>query len=368
MIKKLLISQMTFAILLMYANSGFGQSPPLGATAGFALFTSVGAFTNVGASVITGDIGTNAGVLSGFPPGTVNGQIHLSDAVLLQAAADVDVAYDYLFGLPCGEVLTTTLGNNQILLPKVYCLGAASTLDGTLTLDAQGDPNALFIFQIDGALSTSIAANILLINGASANNVYWQINGGFELGDFSIFKGTLLVNGVITLSSGASLEGRGLSKSGAVNIAAISIVLPIPVNQLPIELLYFNGNYNHPYNTLSWSTATEKENQYFILERATDGDHFTEVAKITGAGNSSYKRDYTFSDNGFEKVINYYRLQHTDYDGSTQLYKIIAIDNSKSNHIIVRVIDVLGREVNNEYEGIRFIYYQDGTIEGRIGI
>ncbi|MEI7726668.1 MAG: ice-binding family protein [Bacteroidota bacterium] len=102
--------------------------PPLGAAANFALFTAVGAFSNDGASYVTGDIGTNVGAFTGFPPCTVVGQIHVADPVSVQAAIDVDVAYSYLSGITCGVVIRTTLGNGQVLVPNVYCLGAASTL------------------------------------------------------------------------------------------------------------------------------------------------------------------------------------------------------------------------------------------------
>ena len=99
-----------------------------------------------------GDIGTNVGAFTDFPPGTVIGQIHTADAVSAQAATDVGLAYSQLVGLTCGGVIGTTLGGGQILTPKIYCLGAASSLTGDLILDGQGDPGSIFIFQIDGAL------------------------------------------------------------------------------------------------------------------------------------------------------------------------------------------------------------------------
>ncbi|MCX6270483.1 MAG: ice-binding family protein, partial [Bacteroidetes bacterium] len=196
----------------------YGQAPNLGAASSFTLFTSAGAFTNIGLSDVTGDIGTNVGAFTGFPPGVVLGQIHVADATSALAAADLALAYGYLSGITCGAVLGTTLGNDQVLTPNVYCLGAASTLNGNLTLDGQGNPDAIFIFKIDGALLTSIFSNILLINSATLGNVYWQINGEFILGDNSAFKGTLIVNGAITLLESSSLMGRGLSIAGAISM------------------------------------------------------------------------------------------------------------------------------------------------------
>jgi len=123
-----------------------------------------------------------------------------------------------LTGVTCGLVIGTTLGNNQVLGPNVYCLGAASTLNGTLTLDGQNDPNALFIFKVDGAFATSTFSTVNLINSASLCNVYWQINGQFDLGDNSVFRGTVVANGAINLLESSSLLGRALSRAGAVSL------------------------------------------------------------------------------------------------------------------------------------------------------
>ncbi|MBK8450092.1 MAG: DUF3494 domain-containing protein [Saprospiraceae bacterium] len=207
-----------FGLLFMMPNFVFGQIPNLGEATSFALFTAAGAFNNLGNTSIVGDIGTDVGAFSGFPPGIVVGEIHVADATSAQAATDVDVAYSYLSSLTCGMVIGTTLGNNQVLTPNIYCLGAASSLNGDLILDGEGDPNAIFIFKINGALSTSTFSNVVLLNSASLCNVYWQVNGAFALGDGSVFRGTLLVNGAISLLEGSSLLGRALSRAGAISL------------------------------------------------------------------------------------------------------------------------------------------------------
>lgn len=210
-------SKVIALMLLMLPFFTFAQSPPdLGVAAPFALFTAAGAFSNDGNTVVTGDIGTNVGAFTGFPPGIVIGQIHVADGVSAQAAADVDLAYSDLSTITCGLVLGTTLGNGQFLTPNVYCLGAASTINGTLTLDGGGDPTALFIFKIDGALSTTTLSEVVLTNSASACNVYWQVNGQVELGVTSVFRGTIVANGAISLLEGAALYGRGLTRAGAI--------------------------------------------------------------------------------------------------------------------------------------------------------
>jgi len=221
-----LLFLITAITLLFLPKVNFGQAPPLGTSSNFVLFTSSGAFHAVGASYVTGDIGTYVGAYTGFPPGTLVGTAHIADSTAFYAAADVGTAYTNLSSRTCDTVLGTTMGYSQVLTPRVYCLGAASTITDTLFLNAQGNSAAIFIFKINGALITATHTHIVLMNSASMCNVYWQINGLFTLGDSSTFSGTMLVNGAITLNTGASLNGRGLSKGGDINIAAVIASLP----------------------------------------------------------------------------------------------------------------------------------------------
>ena len=133
--RNLLSEALTIIALLLAPLLTFGQAPNLGAASSFAVFTAAGQFSNTGATQIKGDIGTNVGAFSGFPPGIVVGSIHVVDAVSAEAATDVATAYGELSSLICGAVIGTTLGNVQILTPNIYCLGAASTLNGELILD-----------------------------------------------------------------------------------------------------------------------------------------------------------------------------------------------------------------------------------------
>jgi len=230
MIKNIVLIIGTTLACFCFPKINFGQAPNFGTTSSFALFTANGAFSNNGsATIVTGDVGTNAGAFTAFPTGTVDGQIHVVDAASAQAAIDVASAYTDLNGVTCGSILGTPFGNSQILTPGVYCQGSASFLNGNITLDGQGDPNALFIIKIGGALSTSSNSNVILINAASANNVYWQIGGQFDLGDGSIFRGTLVVDGAINLLEGSTLYGKGLSITGAIALHN-TIVTTYPVS------------------------------------------------------------------------------------------------------------------------------------------
>jgi len=278
--------QLAIALLTVWIlpNSIFSQAPDLGTTSSFAMFTAVGAFSNDGSTVVTGDIGTNVGAFTGFPPGIVIGSIHVADAVTAQAAIDVAAAYAELSGYTCGQVIGTTLGNAQILTPDIYCMGAASVLQGELVLDGECDPDAFFIFKIDGALSTAVLSSVTLTNGASLCNVYWQVNGAVSLGEGSTFRGTIIANGAITLLEASSLYGRGLSTAGAIEMhnnivnlemlpTASVIVADGPITFCAGDSVTLSGNCGGTWNTGD-TTST--------ITVSTMGDYF--VTNMNGCG------------------------------------------------------------------------------------
>ena len=211
-------------LLFLYPNAGFSQAPSLGTTSTFSVFTAVGAFSVDGATNVSGDVGTNAGAFSGFPPGVLVGQKHVADAISAIAATDVSNAYTSFPG--GGAVIGVTLGNGQIITPGVYSIGAAATLNGVLTFN--GSSTDLFIIQINGALSTNSNSSINITGGASACNVFWRVNGAFALGTNSSFQGTVVASGAITLNSGSSLSGRALTTAGAVNLHSTNVSVPPP--------------------------------------------------------------------------------------------------------------------------------------------
>ncbi|RPH30068.1 MAG: DUF3494 domain-containing protein, partial [Bacteroidales bacterium] len=224
--KKNLLNVLIAVMLFLIPNVNFGQVPTLGTTANFALFTKAGALTNGGTSNITGDIGSFDTSPVGFPgSGSVIGTIYaVADPALTQAAADVSTAYGS-FGVG-GVVLGTPFENQTISPGEYYTIGAAA-LNGNLTLDGGGDANAIFIIKVNGALSIgTISSNVILIGSASLCNVYWQVNGDFTLANSSVFRGTLVSNGAITLSGSSTIFGRALTTAGAINTSAITVTIP----------------------------------------------------------------------------------------------------------------------------------------------
>lgn len=328
------LNVLAICMLLLIPKVHFGQAPNLGTAANFAFFTSLGAFTNAGASYITGDIGTNSGALTGFPPGVLVGQSYVANTISGQAALDVDAAYTYLTGLTCGATIGSTLGINQVLTSNVYCISEASTLTGVLTLDGQGNPNAVFIFKIQGALTAAISSSILLTNGASINNVFWQVTGAVILGESSTFKGTIVGNGAISLLEAAAFSGRALTKQGAINLNNNNALVV-----LPIDLVYFSGQNQEKAVLLSWATASERNNVKVELQKSFNARDFESLSTSTTTETTD-RKSYAFLDTTpFEKADNptasivYYRLKQTDASHTFEYSKIISVLNKTKNKI-----------------------------------
>ncbi|RZJ15636.1 MAG: IPTL-CTERM sorting domain-containing protein [Acidovorax sp.] len=192
----------------------------LGAAQNFAVLAST-AVTNVGATVVTGDVGVSPGAsITGFPPGVVVGTLHAASAPAAQAQAALTTAYNTAAGLPCGAPIVGDLGG-QILPPGVYCAPTSAGLTGALTLDYQGNPNAVFVFQIGTTLTTAAASSVVAINtggNTCRGNVNWQVGSSATLGTGTSFAGNILALVSITLTTGVQLAGRALASNGAVTL------------------------------------------------------------------------------------------------------------------------------------------------------
>ena len=191
--------------------------------------------TNTGPSVLSADtdLGGNLGLspgtaVTGFPPGEVSppGVIHAADAAAAQAQADLTVAYGAAAGQGCDTNLTGQDLGGLTLTSGVYCFDTSAQLTGTLTLDAQGDPDAVFVFQIGSTLTTSVGSAVLLTNGDQACHAFWQVGSSATLGTGSAFSGNVLALTSITAGPHADLEGRLLARNGAVTLDTNTIHTP----------------------------------------------------------------------------------------------------------------------------------------------
>jgi hypothetical protein len=216
------------AVMLLHQDATAGQAPvPLGSAASFGVLAAT-AVTSIGGTTITGDLGVSPGnIVSGAP--TVNGTLHLGDPLAAQAQADLLIAYNDAAGRTLDAVLKTGNLGGQTLAPGLYKSSSSLEISaGNLTLDAQGDPNAVFIFQMASTLVTSVGRQVILSGGAQAGNVFWQVGGSATIGGSSVFKGNILAYTSITMDTSATVPGgRLLAMHGAVALDANAITVPI---------------------------------------------------------------------------------------------------------------------------------------------
>lgn len=183
--------------------------------------------TNTGPTIINGDLGVSPGsAITGFPPGIVNGVIHANDSQAAQAKSDLLAAQIDAATRLGGQLLPTDV-SGMTFTPGLYRNNTSLTLlTGAVTLDAQGDPNAVFIFQTGTTLNTSSGTFVILTNGAQAKNVYWSIGSSATLGTGSVFQGNILADVSITATTGATITGTLLTKNGAVTLDTNTVTNP----------------------------------------------------------------------------------------------------------------------------------------------
>ena len=176
------------------------------------------AVTNTGSTVVSGDVGVSPGTsVTGFPPGVVGGTIHIADGAAALAQATLTAGYIDAAGRSGGTAVAGDLVG-RTLTTGIYTSTSSLANSGDVTLDAQGNSDAVFIFQISSTLTTGSGSHIVLANGAKACNVFWQVGSSATLGTNSVFKGNILALTSITITTGVNLEGRALARNGAVTL------------------------------------------------------------------------------------------------------------------------------------------------------
>lgn len=209
------------AVLALTPTRANAIATPVGlGTAGSFAVLAGSAVTNTGPSVVSGDLGVSpSSAITGFPPGrVVRGTIHQGDADAAQAQADLTTAYNSAAGQAPDRLLTGQDLGGLTLTPGVYQFASSAQLTGRLTLDAQGNPNAVWVFQIGSTLTTASGSNVTLINGASPCNVFWQVGSSATLGTGTDFVGTIMALTSITATTGAIIDGRALARNAAVTL------------------------------------------------------------------------------------------------------------------------------------------------------
>ena len=202
---------------------------PLGTACSFGILGATPVVSNVGLlTVVTGDIGIwPAASITGFPPGTLTGTKHAGDAVAMAAQSDLTTAYNFAAAAAGGAVLTADIGG-QTLAPGVYkTTSAQPTLGITGNLTLSGPASGVWIFQIVSSLTTAAGnSQVIMAGGATAHNVFWQVGSSATLGTNTIFQGTIMAQASITLTTGATLNGRALARTGAVTMDSNPVNVP----------------------------------------------------------------------------------------------------------------------------------------------
>lgn len=199
----------------------------LGSAGNFAVLAG-STLTSTGPTSVTGDLGVSPGTaIVGFPPGIANGGQHAGNPTAAQGIADLTTAYDDTAGRTlCAVTVSGNLGG-QTLTPGLYTSTSSLEISsGDLTLDALGDEDAVFIFQMASTLTTTAGRQVVLSGGAKASNVFWQVGTSATLGTTTAFEGTLMADQAITLNSGATLNGRLLARIAAVSLDSNTVVRP----------------------------------------------------------------------------------------------------------------------------------------------
>ena len=209
-----------FVAMSLLAGSLADASPApvhLGTTRSFAVLAGDG-IVNLGTSTVTGNVGTYPSPIEkGFSTLNLTGKNHAADTAAAQAQTAMVFAYNDAVARKPLSCVPNQLGGTT-KLGYAYCIGGNATIDGTLTLDAQGHPGAVFIFQVRGGLITKPDSRVKLVHGASACNVYWALGTSATLNPSSHFVGTILARGSITATGGTRVSGRLFSRTSTVTL------------------------------------------------------------------------------------------------------------------------------------------------------
>ena len=283
-----LIIGLAAAVMFVSHDVTAGQPPvTLGSAAPFGVLAAT-TVTTIPTTTINGDLGVSPGnTVSGAP--IVNGTLHLGDPTAAQAQLDLTAAYNDAAGRTLEAITLDGNLGGQTLSPGLY--KSATSLEitsGDLTLDALGDPDAVWIFQMGSTLVTTVGRQVILSGGAQAANIFWQVGSSATIGGSSVFKGNILAYTSIAMNTGATLQGRALARNGEVTLDANTITIPntVTASVVLVSAAAVNGPYTDAAGqsvnlaTKTITVPTSGSGQYY---RTRSGTALT-ITNITISG------------------------------------------------------------------------------------
>jgi hypothetical protein len=342
-----LVASIGFAAILCGPSAALAQTAPsLGSAQSFAVL-GASTVTNTGATVLTGDLGVSPGTaVTGFPPGIVNGTIHAADAAALAAQTSVTTAYNSLASQTCTQDLTGQDLGGKTLTAGVYCFSTSAQLTGTLTLNAQGNANAVFIFKMGSTLTTAANSVAVVSNGGQNSKVFWQVGSSATLGTGTRLAGNVLAFMSITVTTGAQVSGRALARNGAVTldtntlIASVPLALPSPpppvISTAPIALVLPNpctGGFVLVTGSMSVQITTTPGIIGLNFSGSGQGDDALADGTLITNGTQKPKYNYTSAmdaEVGFPAQPSYFQLE---LPITTYLQRVVA-SNPKDSFLM----------------------------------
>ncbi|WP_075355431.1 ice-binding family protein [Desulfovibrio sp. DV] len=244
--KRYQLISLVFAMVLLFpsqAMTATQASVNFGSADSFAVLAGT-TITSASGGTIDGNIGVwpNTAFVPGVPPVIVNGTVHLGDPIAAQAMSDMTNAYNDASGRTLGVIVSDGELGGHTLAPGLYksAPGSFSITSVDLTLDAQGDTNAVWIFQMESTLTVGTGRKVILSGGAQAKNIYWQVGSSATLDTTSVFKGNILAWIAISLNTGAKLDGKAFAHTAAVTLDGTDVINQPHFVGLPWMILFMD--------------------------------------------------------------------------------------------------------------------------------
>jgi len=279
--------------------------PSLGVARTFAALGG-STLTNTGATtIIVGDIGVSPGsAITGFTQSQVTGGMYVGGTTEAdQAHSDASLAYFFLAGMASNTNLTDVDLGGLTLSPGVYTFNSSAALTGAMFLDAGGDSNAVFVFQVGTSFTTASGSSVTVINGGNdydESNIFWQIGSSATLGTTTAFLGVIIADQSVTLETGASLTGNALAINGACSLDSNAVTmppLPPPVTEAPINLTaVLAGTTAIPGADLEWNDASDNETEFRVYRRDGAGPLFVLIATVPSTDTAGATALLTYQD------------------------------------------------------------------------